>query len=95
MKKLFVLLALVALSLSTQAQDFSLDQCDRFTSKSTTLYKTAVFNQLGINLNKYDWQNPYVVLVWAVPRGDRGEPNMRIFYLVQTRAGPHSRSCVS
>jgi hypothetical protein len=58
MKKLFLTLAItIAIMGASYAQNFQLDECDMFTNKSTSLYKSAVFNTAGINLNKYDWQN--------------------------------------
>lgn len=62
MKKLIlgwtVPVILLCFTVSVKGQNFSLDACDKYTERSTNLYKSAIFNTAGINLNKYDWSKP-------------------------------------
>ena len=41
-----------------QAQTFKLDECEGNTKRSTSLFKSIIFTNAGININKYDWKNP-------------------------------------
>lgn len=57
MKKLFFLMAFCAITVISFAQ--TIETCNGDKSKRTDLLaKTAVFQQVGINLNKYDWKTP-------------------------------------